>query len=200
MLGMLALLPSALNLPQENPAETLEYAPVPPESDDATPPLGNLSSLGLGRSAGVGTSSPDSELSQVGGGGGEAGSGRAIKSASTKRCVGSPPRQTEDPLSPPCVASFEGDNGGSTYQGVSGDDVRILLDLNGGYNDVGSRGVITRPIGKCFDVQKPSGYSPQNEPYHFQVARLWQRYFNDRYQMYGRSAHFFLCFSSGSST
>ena len=34
------------------------------------------------------------------------------------RCVivNGVPRQTEDPLSPPCVSVFEGDNGGSTYK------------------------------------------------------------------------------------
>src|SRR5688572_14509800 len=33
----------------------------------------------------------------------------------TRDCVGTPTRQTEDPMSPPCVAvMFEGDNGGAT--------------------------------------------------------------------------------------
>src|SRR5688572_9734801 len=45
LLALLAMLPSSLNLPQTNPTETLEYAPVPP--DDETPPLqtGNLAAL-----------------------------------------------------------------------------------------------------------------------------------------------------------
>src|SRR5688500_1174590 len=118
MLGLLAVLPSALNIPQSNPAETLEYAPVPPEDQNQPPPAaGNFSSLGLGSSSGIAAgASPDAELP----GGGEVG-GRAVKTAGTKRCVGSPPRQTEDPLSPPCVAHFEGDNGGATYQGVTRD-------------------------------------------------------------------------------
>src|SRR5687768_11558330 len=49
----IAVLPSALNLPQTNPTQTLEYAPVPPEESDEPPPAGNLSSLGLGSSSGV---------------------------------------------------------------------------------------------------------------------------------------------------
>jgi len=49
----IAVLPSALNLPQTNPTQTLEYAPVPPEDDDVPPPAGNLSSLGFGSSSGV---------------------------------------------------------------------------------------------------------------------------------------------------
>src|SRR5688500_15884936 len=42
-----------------------------------------------------------------------------------RRCVGDPPRQTEDPQSPPCVPYWEGDNGGSTYKGVTRDEIRI---------------------------------------------------------------------------
>ena len=38
-------LPSALILPQASPAQTLEYAPVPPSGQ--VPPGGNLSALGL---------------------------------------------------------------------------------------------------------------------------------------------------------
>src|SRR5687767_1100554 len=41
------------------------------------------------------------------------------------RCVGDPPRQIEDPQSPPCVPFWSGDNGGATYKGVTRDEVRI---------------------------------------------------------------------------
>lgn len=44
-----------------------------------------------------------------------------------RRCVGNPPRQTEDPQSPPCVAYWAGDNGGSTYKGVTGNEIRIAV-------------------------------------------------------------------------
>lgn len=46
---------------------------------------------------------------------------------SAYRCVGNPPRQIEDPQSPPCVPFWQGNNGGSTYQGVTGDS--ILVDV-----------------------------------------------------------------------
>src|SRR5688572_17011505 len=39
MLALLAVLPSALNIPQSNPGETLEYAPVPPEDDQPPPAI-----------------------------------------------------------------------------------------------------------------------------------------------------------------
>jgi hypothetical protein len=51
----------------------------------------------------------------------------AIERARIRRCVGSPPRQTEDPQSPPCVAFWSGNNGGSTYQGVDGGEIRVML-------------------------------------------------------------------------
>src|SRR5687767_6996608 len=114
------MLPSALNLPQTNPSQTVEYAPVPPD-DEATPDIaGNLSSLGLGSSSSIGESLPDHpvdpgapDVSAIG------------RSPTTKRCVGHPPRQTEDPLSPPCVSHFAGDNFGATYAGVTGSEIRI---------------------------------------------------------------------------
>lgn len=43
------------------------------------------------------------------------------------RCVGNPPRQTEDPQSPPCISFWQGDNGGATYQGVTRDEIRLLV-------------------------------------------------------------------------
>lgn len=196
MLVLLAIFPSALNLPQTSPAETLEYAPVPPEDQqDLTPPAGNFSSLGLGASSSL---SRDDEVPtpEPGGTAGVIG-GQAVKTPSTKRCVGNPPRQTEDPLSPPCVGSFSGDNGGATYQGVDGNEIRIVIAVEGSYIDFGSRGSNTRPNAKCFDLAQPSGFGAQDEPYHFEAARLWQRYFNERYQTYGRFAHVFLCYTEG---
>src|SRR5688500_5249134 len=146
MLVLLALMPSALNLPQTTPSETLEYAPVPPEDDITNPPTGNFDSLGLGSSRSIGTgASGDSALP----GGGAVPGGAPIKTASTKRCVGNPPRQTEDPLSPPCVAVFTGDNGGATYQGVTREEVRVLFYLEGCRTQGGSsRGDETLPCGE----------------------------------------------------
>jgi hypothetical protein len=55
--------------------------------------------------------------------------------ARVRRCVGDPPRQTEDPQSPPCVPYFEGDNGGVTSQGVTANSVRFVFP-NGTYGDI----------------------------------------------------------------
>src|SRR5579884_2613954 len=119
--GALALavfaLPSALNLPQANPGQTLEYAPVPGQSSQSS--SGNFAGLGLGSG---GAASGAGGLAQPG----PAGTGTQ---PSSKHCVGNPPRQTEDPLSPPCVAFFQGDNGGRTYTGVTATEVRVLYYL-----------------------------------------------------------------------
>lgn len=44
-----------------------------------------------------------------------------------RRCVGDPPRQIEDPQSPPCVPYWKGDNGGSTSAGVTPRDIRVAI-------------------------------------------------------------------------
>lgn len=48
--------------------------------------------------------------------------------ARVRRCVGDPPRQIEDPQSPPCVAFWDGeDNGGATWLGVTADTITIAV-------------------------------------------------------------------------
>ena len=187
LLIVLAVLPSSLNFPQSNPTETLEYAPVPPDDADNPPPAGNLGSLGLGTSSGVtaagATPPPVAPIA-----------GRS-KDASAKRCVGSPPHQTEDPFSPPCVAFFDGDNFGATYVGVSREEIRILVYVNGGFTDcVTARGCETRPTDTYYDL---ASEPQQNEHHIVRMQRLHQRYFNERYQTYGRYVHFFVYFGNG---
>ncbi len=48
-----------------------------------------------------------------------------------RRCVGDPPRQIEDPQSPPCVPYYAGDNGGSTSHGVTRDSINIFIPTEG---------------------------------------------------------------------
>jgi hypothetical protein len=189
MLLLLTALPSALNLPQSNPSQTLEYAPVPPEDESVDPPAGNFSSLGLGSSSSAPGEGP-------GEGAGAlpppiAESGRAVKVAGTKRCVGNPPRQTEDPASPPCVGSFSGDNGGSTYKGVSREEVRVVLYVAGGLTRPTGEGSESAPAGVCRDLGLPPA---GDEDVLDRFGRAMQRYFNDRYQTYGRFVRFINCY------
>src|SRR5947209_2199028 len=104
---LVAVLPSALIVRPNSPSRTLEYAPLPQTNRSAESPPGNLASLGLAGSSAVtssGGSVPDGHA-----GGTASGTGAR---PSVKRCVGRPARQTEDPLAPPCVAYFAGDNFG----------------------------------------------------------------------------------------
>jgi len=187
----IVVLPSALNLPQTNPTRTLEYAPVPPSDSNATPPNGNFSSLGLASTSGLETGGalggdngllpppPEDPLAH-------------FRPDATKRCVNG--HQTEDPLSPPCVAYFNGDNFGSTYQGVTGTDVRILIYVDGNLNYIrGSEGSEVTPDHQYFDLGKePTGH----EHVLVRAFRDFQTYFNDRYQTYNRFVHFYMYFGS----
>ena len=186
---VIAVLPSALNLPQANPATTPEYAPVPPSNDNGPPPAnGNLSSLGLGSTSGLTDQAPAQASDQSSANQTEA-SATVRRNPSTKRCVGNPPRQTDDPLSPPCVGFFKGDNFGATHAGVTRDEVRILFYMESGSYCNTSQGCVSSPVDTYDDLGQP----PSSSEYLIDhELRVWQRYFNDRFQTYGRFVHFWV--------
>ena len=211
------LLPSALTLPQANPAQTVEIAPVPP--DDSPPQQqSNLDQLnvagsesldgGSGASGGAGTGGDPEVPGATIPGPLDPGAPPPIadipgqgKTPVTKRCVKDSEgvlRQTEDPLSPPCVANFTGDNGGATYQGISGDEIKIVVYDDGGITSTPTpRGQDTGPTDTLKDMD-----SPASTPDHFLEISMrgWQRYFNERYQLYGRRAHFFIYYGGSDRT
>lgn len=184
-------LPSALNLPQANPAQTLEYAPVPGNAGDRSQ-SGNLGALGLGSGGGAAAGQagqaadvlapPPPLPSGIGG------------NPSPKTCVGTPPRQTEDALSPPCVAFFQGDNGGATYRGVTGGEVAILFYFEGGVSESDGSTSDTAPVDKYIDVAQQNGSDPSH---WIGKLRTWMTYFNDRFQTYHRKVHFYAYFNHG---
>ncbi len=192
---LLTALPSALTIPDSEPTETLEYAPVPPDDADAYG-TGSLSALGVGSSVSLGRSTSSVVHDEPSVGHPQRASG---KSPGTKRCVGSPPRQTEDLLSPPCVAHFSGDNGGATYQGVTAVEVRVLLYIDR-CTGIGTRGLDTEnDAGVYFDLAEPPPPGG-DEDYWVEFGRVYQRYFNDRFQTYGRFVHFWIyCSYPGAS-
>ncbi|HEX9765899.1 MAG TPA: hypothetical protein VGA36_03985, partial [Nitriliruptorales bacterium] len=193
----LFVLPSALNVPQSNPAQTLEFAPVPPQEDQPPPPdSGNVARLGLGSSStapagdapgGDGLGPPPPPPIPEGAG------ARPI----AKRCVGNPPRQTEDPLAPPCVGYFDGDNGGATSRGVTREEVRILVYMYSQNCDGTTRGVECVPADTYWDLAEP----PQDDE-HFKIRTLrsMQAYFNTRFQTYGRFVHVWVYFDHGTAS
>jgi len=201
ILAAVLILPSSLNLPQSNPSTVLEYAPVPPQ--DQNPQIqGNLSSLGLGSSrtltqaAPVKPPPPPRVTAGVGG------------NPKQFQCVGNPPRQTEDPASPPCVPFFQGDNFGATYQGVSSQQITVLA-----YYDVGSYGLTgqleTTPAdGTYVDIDKPrlpncppdNGAVSSTDPTQcdqllVRVLKSFSHFFNSRFQTYNRHIHFWAYFT-----
>jgi hypothetical protein len=202
------VLPSGLTLPQTNPTQTLEYAPVPPQNEKSPPVGGNFGALGLASSAslnggnvpgGVGSGGPEETTTTLPLlPGGLVGGGVGFKPAGTKECVGNPPRQTEDPLSPPCVAYFQGDNFGSTYQGVTRGEVTVLFYMEGFLNDVeGGNGPQVTPDHQYIDLaQAPS----PDDAVETRFMRAYMRYFNARYQTYNRFVHFWLYFGGADTS
>lgn len=191
----LAVLPSSLNLPQSNPSTILEYAPVPPDDDSPPPIQSGLSSLGIAGSSSLRTGiGPPPELPDP---------TRDIPPLDAqKRCVSG--RQTEDLSSPPCQGFFTGNNGGSTWQGVTGDEVVVLIynqvgnaqDTNNGRRE-GSPSSGTYCDVDTLDCWKPpaaggNGESTGSERHVWmRLANAFSRYFNARYQTYGRHVHFY---------
>jgi hypothetical protein len=204
VLAVVIVLPSSLNLPQSNPTTVLEYAPVPPSDENPPPQQGNVSSLGLPSSKTLALSAPPPPppgnlIQGIGG------------RPNQKRCVGNPPRQTEDPASPPCVPYFEGNNFGATYQGVSKNEITVLVYYdNGGYGLTGQLETTPAP-GTYVDIDKPrlpncppdqgqGGSTDPNECDHLLVRVLkgFSRYFNTRFQTYDRHVHYWAYFASQS--
>ena len=201
LLIAVAVLPSALNLPQTPPTQTLEYAPVPPDDQNDAPPQGNFAAFGLGRTSSLGGTGA---LGGDEGGLDGLGTRTTLKPVSPKhsrppslRCVQG--RQTEDPLSPPCVATFDGDNFGATYQGVTGDEVRVVIYLDGGINYINASdaGNTVAPASKLFDLFQPCDEDDSACDYFINRAlRSWMKYFNDHFQTYGRVVHFWVYWSN----
>lgn len=165
LLGL--LLPSALRIPQSGPSTLAEYAPVTGEGEGES----DISELGAGSSGGVGfgraggrTDPSDITDSDRG----------LVRKAGDKRCVGKPARQTEDPLSPPCIAVYEGDNGGATAKGVTRDEVKVIIETE--------ETTVDQQAGAFIDCAE----APRSdEPPRDLVCKAWQKYFNDRFQTYG---------------
>lgn len=118
---------------------------------------------------------PDRQGSDVGNGanGGKNGAGKApsatptptitptpkldVNQAAVHLCVGNPPRQIDDPQSPPCVAYWKGNNGGATAFGVTANEIRVAA-----------------PFGTFLSVDPT--------PYYQAIVN----FFNTKFEFYGR--------------
>ena len=83
------------------------------------------------------------------------------------------PQQDVTRVSPPCVPPFEGDNGGGTYQGVSGTEVKVVF-------------FASEPNEQVDAILATQGLASKEEEI---VAFLnaATKFINERYELYGRT-------------
>ena len=103
-----------------------------------------------------------------------------LPAAATVSCVGG--RQTSDPLSPVCVPSFTGDNGGATWDGVTATSIETVL-----YNDLGITGSLNSPWAATDEATGHSLDPTGTSTNLLRTAKALVAYFNSRYQTYGRT-------------
>ena len=88
-------------------------------------------------------------------------------------CADRPDQVTGDPYSPPCIA-FEGDNGGSTYHGVTATEIHVAARV---LNEKGFQQTLAALAGATL--------SDTPDDIKRTIDALAQ-YFNEHYQFYGR--------------
>ena len=196
LLIALLVLPSSLSLPQANPSTTPELAPIPPSSHAELNPSSNFSSLSLAGSSTLGSGAagngagglpPLPNLGTPTGSGGQP--------PELYQCVGG--RQTADPLAPPCSAyQYQGSNGGSTYAGVTGGLIKILIYYDGNPTLNTPRGEDVPNPNTIVNMDAPP---QQGEVGTTIVNRGWEHYFDLHYQTYNRHVQFWVQYGSISS-
>ena len=161
LLIILVLIPLALKVEQAPPPTIAEFAPQV-RQQVKEPPRDQAANVG--------------QLGGSGGGAGQLGAlpsptpptGAAVGASPTPpnrrfhRCVGNPPRQIEDPQSPPCVPYWEGNNGGPTAKGVTGSTITVVFIKNVAYRQTSNQSGDPRIVSDLVS------------------------FFNDRFEFYGR--------------
>ncbi len=118
---VLLLAAVALTARQPPPPSIAEFAPQATEQIKDAPPE-QSSKFGSGPGGdGIGEGGPPTTIPKP---------REIIDRARVRRCIGDPPRQIEDPQSPPCVPYFDGDNGGATTKGVTEGEIRVAIPTN----------------------------------------------------------------------
>ncbi|MEO7804829.1 MAG: hypothetical protein ABIS18_11085 [Actinomycetota bacterium] len=196
-----AILPSSLNVDQENPSQVAEYAPVPPDDESPTSD-GSMSSLGLGSGGGLSTGLIQDEVEKQ-----VAKPLGNVKKPRNKDCVEFPDglKQTNDPNAPPCAPFFDGNNGGATFQGVTADEITVLfyqsMFIAGDQNEQApGPGYCDLNIDINADGQFCTDTATGIEMSYVRVTRSLARYFNERFQTYGRAVHFYVYWTPGAQT
>jgi hypothetical protein len=149
-------------LRQTPPAQN-QSAEFSPDAPPDQPPL--IAALNRGQSATAGSGNgTGGDVVDTGGADAPPGPDRYCPYAQ-----GRPARQTFSVYSVGCAPAFKGNNGGSTTHGVSATEIRVAI----------------YPAGEG-DID-----GPQQRPDDVRLLRDIEKWFNTRYQFYGRRFHFY---------
>lgn len=109
-----------------------------------------------------------------GGGGGGAGpaSGGAGGSGDTSHCKGDRQHAVFLNANPPCVPKFSGNNGGETYQGVTGDTVKVIF-------------FSAKPNEQVDAILAQQGLAVPRDKYE-EFVNTFIAFINKNYELYGR--------------
>jgi hypothetical protein len=119
-----------LKPPPTTPPTIAEYAPQAVKQITEAPPQQAVN--GPNGKSGNGPNGTGGSGGSGNGSGGTGGGATPMPSPSGTplptllHCVGDPPRQIEDPQSPPCIAYWDGSNGGATWKGVTASSITIV--------------------------------------------------------------------------
>ena len=175
----IALLPSALRPPTQQPNQSAELAPNAPPDKNQAAIIGSLqrATSGVAARANPNGSAPatptTAPLPQP---------QQAPTVTVPRACphgFGTPPRQVESVYAPPCAEPWSGNNGGATSKGVTADEINISAGSSGGGGGCDQSGRVDDLVASG-DVNG--------------VVRTFyvlERYFNQNFQFYGRRISFF---------
>ncbi len=168
------LLPSILRPPQDQQSTTAQFSgDAPPENQ----PDAIIQSTRQARSATAGT--PEEIII-------EEEPVTRKKLAVRSGCFGDPPRQTESLYSHLCVPAYTGnDNGGETYRGVTATEIRVGVAVPADST------VTEGPLSREFS---------DGDTADTRVIKVWQTYFNARFEFYKRYMQFYVFKVSSSSS
>jgi hypothetical protein len=171
LLAIVFLLRSALRPPQTPPPPSQELSPdAPPDNHDSIVTTFARGQSGTGEGTGtLGGDEAAGTITQVA----TDAPTPAPPPAACAYGYGNPPRQTFSIYSPPCAPAFVGDNGGATSNGVDRDEIRIVVPG-------GTEGWV---------VDDPA--ADEDSIGNDRTWRVLQKWFNTRYQLYGRKIRFY---------
>ena len=152
---------------------------------------GNTGTTGSNTPTTAASASTGGNGGQNGGGGsvGDSGKGNGVAPVTgVQPCADRQEQVPGDPYSPPCV-TFQGDNGGATYRGVTGDSIKATYRIIPG--EKGFQQTLADLAG--------ASLSDTPETVKNTVTALAE-YFSKRFEFYGRSLQFQFYDGTGSNT